>query len=187
MTRLQYRHRSPDIRQYALWEILSRLRAKGAKPAAYAPARTGELAQKRSECRPRPQRVWDGNQSIRLQKGLKETYRFFQEAMKPERKSSNPGDGSSGIAQSRRYVGKIIFIKKGHRLSLQSHRLKHETIYTDQGSWLLMIGRRKRRMKAGGLRGHPPWDASTGFARLTGDVRLLEVSTPQVQDVSVSG
>jgi quercetin dioxygenase-like cupin family protein len=79
-------------------------------------------------------------------------------------------------------VGKIIFIKKGHRLSLQSHRWKHETVYTDHGTWLLLIGRRTRRMKAGDVAVIPPGTVHR-FCAPYGNVRLLEVSTPQVKDV----
>src|SRR4051812_14400211 len=53
------------------------------------------------------------------------------------------------FAHSSTYVGKIIFIKKGHRLSKQYHRYKHETVYADQGVWTLEIDGRQRRMKPG--------------------------------------
>jgi len=86
------------------------------------------------------------------------------------------------FAQTKHYVGKVIVIKKGHRLSLQFHRWKHETIYTDQGSWLLRIGSKTRRMKAGDFAVIPPRTVHR-FCAPFGNVRLLEVSTPQVKDV----
>lgn len=86
------------------------------------------------------------------------------------------------FAHTKHYVGKVIFIKKGHRLSLQLHRKKHETIYTDKGSWLLLIGAKKRRMKKGDFAVIAPGIVHR-FCAPYGSVRLLEVSTPQVKDV----
>jgi mannose-6-phosphate isomerase len=37
------------------------------------------------------------------------------------------------------YAGKLIFVKKGHRLSLQYHKKKDETIYLHQGKVRLEI------------------------------------------------
>jgi quercetin dioxygenase-like cupin family protein len=86
------------------------------------------------------------------------------------------------FAQSAKYVGKIIFIKKGHRLSKQYHRVKHETVYADQGKWLLEINGRKRIMKPGDAAAIRPRVVHR-FCAPYQDVRLMEVSTPQTQDV----
>ena len=102
--------------------------------------------------------------------------------MKKPKKVMKPWGWELWFAHSKHYVGKIIFIKKGNRLSLQSHRRKHETIYTDQGTWLLRIGRTDRRMKPGDLAVIRPGTIHR-FCAPYGDVRLLEVSTPQVTDV----
>ena len=37
------------------------------------------------------------------------------------------------LAHTDRYAGKIFIVKKGHRLSLQYHKRKHETLYVDEG------------------------------------------------------
>ncbi len=86
------------------------------------------------------------------------------------------------FAHTRTYVGKIIFIKKGHRLSKQYHRFKHETVYADEGTWLLEIGGQKRRMKPGSTAVIRPGVVHR-FCAPYEPVRLLEVSTPQVHDV----
>ncbi len=86
------------------------------------------------------------------------------------------------FARSKQYVGKIIFVKKGHRLSKQYHRFKHETIYADTGRWVLEIGTGKRRMKPGDSAEIRPGQVHR-FASPFEDIRLLEVSTPQVKDV----
>ena len=79
-------------------------------------------------------------------------------------------------------MGKIIFIKKGHRLSEQYHRFKHETVYADQGKWVLEISGRKKRMTPGKVAEIEP-SIVHRFCAPYEDVRLIEVSTPQVHDV----
>lgn len=86
------------------------------------------------------------------------------------------------FAHSLRYAGKILFIRKGHRLSKQLHRFKHETIYTDRGTWVLEIRGRKKRMKPGSCAVIKPGTVHR-FAAPNQNVRLLEVSTPQLHDV----
>lgn len=86
------------------------------------------------------------------------------------------------FAKTRQYVGKVIFIKKGHRLSRQYHRFKHETIYADSGTWRLEIGKNRRIMKPGTSVTIPPGTIHR-FCAIKQDVRLIEVSTPQVKDV----
>jgi len=86
------------------------------------------------------------------------------------------------FAHSAKYVGKILFIKKGHRLSRQYHRFKHETVYADQGTWVLEISGRKKRMKPGSTAVIKPGTIHR-FCAPSEDVRLIEVSTPQVKDV----
>jgi mannose-6-phosphate isomerase len=86
------------------------------------------------------------------------------------------------FAHTRHYVGKIIFVRKGHRLSQQYHRYKKETIYADQGRWVLEIGKVKRVMKPGDAADIRPGMIHR-FTAPFEDVRLLEVSTPQVKDV----
>lgn len=86
------------------------------------------------------------------------------------------------FAETKRFVGKIIFIRKGHRLSKQYHRFKLETVYAEQGRWLLEIGKRRRLMKPGAVADITPKTIHR-FCAPYEDVRLIEVSTPQVHDV----
>jgi len=86
------------------------------------------------------------------------------------------------FAHSKHYVGKIIFVKKGHRLSKQYHRFKHETVYGQIGRWVLEIGTRKRQMKPGDAAAVHPRVVHR-FTAPFEDVYLLEVSTPHVKDV----
>lgn len=86
------------------------------------------------------------------------------------------------FAHTSKYVGKILFIRKGRRLSRQYHRFKHETIYADQGIWSLEIGDRKKRMTPG-CSAVIAAGKIHRFCAPYEDVRLIEVSTPQVKDV----
>jgi len=86
------------------------------------------------------------------------------------------------FARSPHYVGKILFIRKGHRLSRQYHRYKHETIYSQKARWVLEIGSRMRVMKPGDSAVIKPGRVHR-FCAPYEDTQLLEVSTPQVKDV----
>lgn len=84
------------------------------------------------------------------------------------------------------YVGKILVIRNGHRLSLQHHVVKHETIRVlsgvlhlelDDGQSIL----RHRRMETGDCAIIAPGQRHR--MRAEGDVEILEVSTPELEDV----
>ncbi len=90
------------------------------------------------------------------------------------------------IAHTDRYALKIIEFKKGSRSSLQYHVKKHETIYVDSG--LLMIEHEGEdgtmetlTLKPGDVIENKPGRKH----RVTAleDVRLIEVSTPELDDV----
>lgn len=98
------------------------------------------------------------------------------------KKVRKPWGWEQWFAHTSKYVGKIIFIKKGHRLSKQYHRFKQETVYADKGTWVLEIGGKKRRMTPGTSADVRP-RVIHRFCAPYEDVRLLEVSTPQVKDV----
>jgi len=86
------------------------------------------------------------------------------------------------FAYNKKYVGKIIWIKKGHRLSKQYHRFKHETLYTNQGKYILEINGKRKLMKEGSVVVIPPKCIHRLEAKY-GNVKIIEVSTPQVKDV----
>ena len=92
-------------------------------------------------------------------------------------------------ASTSRYVGKILFIKAGHRLSRQYHRVKEETIMVLEGTLLLEAGPREvggtietYHLAAGAVFHVKPGTIHRFCAR-DEDVRLVEVSTPEVEDV----
>ncbi|MBI3548584.1 MAG: cupin domain-containing protein [Elusimicrobia bacterium] len=85
-------------------------------------------------------------------------------------------------AQSKKYAGKLLVIEKGHRLSLQYHKIKHETVYTLKGRWRLRFGRASRDVGPGAVVSIPPRTIHR-FEAPYGRVTLIEVSTPELWDV----
>jgi mannose-6-phosphate isomerase len=88
-------------------------------------------------------------------------------------------------AETSRYVGKILHIRAGHRLSRQYHRVKEETLLVQAGEMDLELGPagsvETRRMKAGDVFHVVP---GTIHRMVTAtDVDVLEVSTPELDDV----
>ena len=89
-------------------------------------------------------------------------------------------------AYSDNYVGKILHINPGHRLSLQYHEVKDETIHVLSGVLLLYMNefQIEHTLSAGmSVRIHP--NTIHRFeAPADGDpVVLLEASTPELDDV----
>ena len=92
-------------------------------------------------------------------------------------------------AQTSRYAGKILFIKKGHRLSRQYHRVKEETIMVQEGVLNCEEGPRadgesviRHTLLPGDVFHVRPGTIHRFCAEET-DVRLIEVSTAEIQDV----
>ncbi len=88
-------------------------------------------------------------------------------------------------AETARYVGKILHIEAGHRLSRQYHQVKEETLLVQAGEMELEIGPEaaleRRRMKAGDVFHVVPGTIHRMIA--VSDVDVLEVSTPELDDV----
>jgi mannose-6-phosphate isomerase len=80
------------------------------------------------------------------------------------------------------YVGKVIHIDAHHRLSLQYHTMKEETLYVIKGTLLLTHGDETLTMSPGTHR-HIPANTVHRMAALDDDVDVIEVSTPQLEDV----
>ena len=85
-------------------------------------------------------------------------------------------------AHSPRYAGKILVIEKGKRLSLQYHRVKHETVYVLKGRLGLTLGKKTSLKNPGSSIPIAP-NTIHRLAAPKGRVTLLEVSTPELDDV----
>ena len=84
------------------------------------------------------------------------------------------------------YVGKLLIVRAGHRLSLQHHRLKVETIRVLTGSVEFSLGDAPDAMQSEivgpGAVIHIPAGRLHRMRAIT-DVELVEVSTPELDDV----
>ncbi len=89
------------------------------------------------------------------------------------------------IAWTDRYVGKILFIKAGHSLSLQYHKVKDETVYLNSGKMEFEIEEeghmRVRALSPGDLYHIRP--GTRHRMRAVEDCTIFEVSTPELDDV----
>lgn len=92
-------------------------------------------------------------------------------------------------AKTDRYVGKLLYIKEGERLSLQYHRVKEETIYVLEGTLELILEEGSRRenesliLQPGDTYHIRPLTVHRFAATQGTDVKLMEVSTTQLDDV----
>lgn len=89
-------------------------------------------------------------------------------------------------AETDDYVGKILHIEAGHRLSLQLHRVKDESLYVVSGELDLVLEDEGgalpvRRMGVGDVVRILPGRRHRMTAVTTCDV--MEVSTPELDDV----
>jgi mannose-6-phosphate isomerase-like protein (cupin superfamily) len=89
-------------------------------------------------------------------------------------------------AKTKDYVGKILHIKKGHKLSLQYHRQKEETIIVQSGKMNLVFENDKGEMMeillSPGEAHHIPVGRKHRMIAVE-DCDVYEVSTPQLDDV----
>ena len=90
-------------------------------------------------------------------------------------------------AHTEQYVGKVLFVKAGHALSLQFHREKDEAWFVQSGRAKLELGEVGKAMLKDEVVGP---GAAFHYApgtvhRVTAleDTTILEVSTPQLDDV----
>ena len=88
-------------------------------------------------------------------------------------------------AETARYVGKLLHIKAGERLSRQYHRVKEETLMMQSGEMILEVGPagaiETRRMQKGDVFHVAPGTIHRMIA--VSDVDIIEVSTPELDDV----
>jgi mannose-6-phosphate isomerase len=89
-------------------------------------------------------------------------------------------------AETPKYVGKYLYINSGNRLSRQYHNQKEETIRVLSGNLLLELGvdgnLTQMTLKAGEIYHVVPKTVHR-FCATIDDVVLVEVSTPELDDV----
>lgn len=102
------------------------------------------------------------------------------------RKTEKPWGFELLFAHTPKYAGKVIFVKKGHRFSLQYHEKKDETLYIYEGKALLEIEGSNERMTSKVVQpGHGIRVLPCTRHRLEAieDTTFFEVSTPELEDV----
>ncbi len=89
-------------------------------------------------------------------------------------------------AETARYVGKVLVVKAGRRLSLQHHERKEETLRVQSGELELELDDEQGVLQKTRKRAGDSWHIAPGrrhrFTAIT-DVELCEVSTPELDDV----
>ena len=89
-------------------------------------------------------------------------------------------------AETDSYVGKVLHVDKGNRLSLQYHEIKEETLFVFKGKILFDTGADKDNLKqtevGEGEAFHIPPKTIHRFTSLE-DTDLFEVSTNHLMDV----
>jgi mannose-6-phosphate isomerase len=88
-------------------------------------------------------------------------------------------------AQNERYVGKLLHITAGSQLSLQYHVKKDETIHLFRGQMVLVLSDGQKLVEHS-MREGESYRVRPGTVhrmRAVTDCDVLEVSTPEVEDV----
>ena len=102
------------------------------------------------------------------------------------RKTEKPWGYELLYALTAQYAGKVIFVKKGYRLSLQYHQEKDESMYLLQGKVLFTVqpqdGKMTDTVAESGFCLHLP-PLTTHRVEALEDATILEVSTSQLSDV----
>jgi mannose-6-phosphate isomerase-like protein (cupin superfamily) len=102
------------------------------------------------------------------------------------RKIEKPWGYELLFALTDKYAGKLLYVKQGHRLSLQFHNIKDETLYIYQGKALVEIededGRLVEHEMASGDSFHLP-PMTKHRMKAIDDTYFFEVSTPELDDV----
>ncbi len=84
-------------------------------------------------------------------------------------------------AHNDRYAGKVLEVERGHLLSLQKHRVKHETLYLQSGRMRFTLGEEVFEWTPGEVVVIPP-ETVHRMEALEESV-ILEVSSPELDDV----
>ena len=105
----------------------------------------------------------------------------------PTRRVEKPWGWELIWAHAGDYVGKILFVRAGHSLSLQFHRVKDESWYVESGRAELELGERgnavlkKEVVLPGACFRFTP--GTVHRVKALEDTTIFEVSTPQLDDV----
>ena len=86
-------------------------------------------------------------------------------------------------AETTYYVGKLLHINAGHRLSLQYHKVEEETVYVLSGTLYVYDSAGNTTKLLPGERFHVVPGQIHRFGANESAVEIMEVSTPHLDDV----
>ena len=106
--------------------------------------------------------------------------------IRPARRVEKPWGHEEIWAETARYVGKVLAIRKGHRLSLQHHEVKDETLRVSTGQLQVELEDAQGVMQVlvlgpGDIVRIAPGRRHRMLA--LEDVDVFEVSTPELDDI----
>jgi quercetin dioxygenase-like cupin family protein len=101
--------------------------------------------------------------------------------LQPPKIVEKPWGREIWYAHTDRYAGKVLEVTAGHLLSLQKHRVKHETLYLLSGRIRLTLDDQVLDWSPGQVVSIPP--ETVHRMEALEDSVLLEVSTPELDDV----
>jgi mannose-6-phosphate isomerase-like protein (cupin superfamily) len=114
----------------------------------------------------------------------------MKEMLNKKRKIIKPWGYEIIFGETEDYLGKILFIKEGSRLSLQYHEQKEETIMVLSGKLELVVSRATTQggmetliLEEGETFHVRPYTIHRFCATQGTDVKLVEVSTNYLEDV----
>jgi mannose-6-phosphate isomerase-like protein (cupin superfamily) len=90
------------------------------------------------------------------------------------------------FAETNRYTGKILFVARGSRLSLQYHEHKSETMYILHGRIRISLGAAANQLRDVELKPGELIDLPVGTihsVEALEDSEIIEVSSPELNDV----
>ena len=90
------------------------------------------------------------------------------------------------FARTPKYAGKLIFVRKGHRLSLQYHKKKDESMYVYEGKAKIEIEESGKQLVQSIAQPGYCFRISPGTKHrieAIEDTTLIEVSTPELEDI----
>jgi len=90
------------------------------------------------------------------------------------------------IEKNKKYMFKKLFMKKGHRCSLQYHQKKIETIYIVEGKLKIFFGTNKKKLKSKIFKSHENITIKPKIIhrmQAITDSIYIEGSTPELDDV----
>ena len=102
------------------------------------------------------------------------------------RKVEKPWGFENIWAENKKYVGKFMYIKPNHRMSLQYHEVKEETIYVQSGKlrvWHSEMDFDYTDFEPGSVYHVEPKKVHRFGAIGDDPVHLIEISTPEIDDV----